>query len=527
MASTKSFLNKLVRTWPALPHLALGAWLASVYIASSGTAWLSDTEMNGANLSTLYIATSLASGAVMLLATFAVPRVRAWTPRTSVALGAGVVAAAGNLLVIAIGPYYLTPVLPYVVIRTLFFAGGIMSGAGLGVIGLRCGQLYGALPPRQVILYAAFSQLVVAASFFIVVGSPGWAPVAGGPSLAGMVSFVGLPLLAGILAALARYLEKPVDPVTYTPSRGALPRSFWKLLAVVFVFSCIVSSVYASVVAVSPIGTTLDGSRLVMLLRMLLALGLACVAAGTEGDKLNFGKVYSVVMVVSVALVACLPLVTVLHTVLSQVVSLASVVFELFLWCTLAFIVFQRRISPIIVFGYGYGAYLLGTGVGWLFGVQVVGSLFTAVGEAFSYMIMALIVLACAFIIFSEREFDRLFAPAEEGVPSLDELLKQDLGADAEQETEAADGPVRKGRFGAAIEDLAEAYQLSPRETDVLRCLAMGYNSSTAADKLHISWNTVRTHTRNVYGKLGVHSQQELIALVDEACSTGSSDSQA
>ena len=40
---------------------------------------------------------------------------------------------------------------------------------------------------------------------------------------------------------------------------------------------------------------------------------------------------------------------------------MASVVFELFLWCTLAFIVYQRRISAVIVFGYGYGAYLLGS----------------------------------------------------------------------------------------------------------------------------------------------------------------------
>ncbi|MFR5091991.1 MAG: helix-turn-helix transcriptional regulator [Adlercreutzia equolifaciens] len=104
----------------------------------------------------------------------------------------------------------------------------------------------------------------------------------------------------------------------------------------------------------------------------------------------------------------------------------------------------------------------------------------------------------------------------EEGAPSLDELLMCDLAADGEG-APREDEPVRKGRFGVAIEALAEAYQLSPRETDVLRCLAMGYNSSTTASKLSISWNTVRTHTRNVYGKLGVHSQQELIALVDDA----------
>ena len=517
MTATRTFLAKLVKAWPALPYLSLGAWLASICIASSGTAWLSDTEVDGANLSSLYIYASLAAGAVLLAATFAAPRVQEALRRPRTAIAAGVLAAAGNALVIAIGPYYLTAYLPAEAIYALFRVGGFCLGAGLGVIALRCAQLYGALPPRQVIAYVAFSQVLVACAFFVVVGSPSWGPVSGGPALAGIVAFVGLPLLAGCMASLSRYSDETVPVSGRVVTRSALPRSFWKLLAVVFVFSCIVSSVYASVVAVSPIGTTLDGSRLVMVARMLLAAALACVAVGTEGDKLNFGKAYSIVMVASVALVACLPLVSVLHTVLAQVVSLASVVFELFLWCTLAFIVYQRRISAVIVFGYGYGAYLLGSGLGWLFGVQALGSLFGAIGESFAYMIMALVVLACAFIIFSEREFDRLFAPAEEDAPSLGDLLRQDLAAGDETDGSAEGEPVRKGRFGVAIDQLATAYQLSPRETDVLRCLAMGYNSSTTASKLSISWNTVRTHTRNIYGKLGVHSHQELIALVDEA----------
>ncbi|MEC4273316.1 LuxR C-terminal-related transcriptional regulator [Adlercreutzia sp. R25] len=517
MAATNTFLAKLVRAWPALPYMALGALLASVYIASSGTAWLSDTEMNGGNLSTLIIASSLAFGAVMLAGTFAAPRVRVGLEKPFAALWGGAMSSAGSLLVILIGPYYFYYLLPGWAIMTLFIFGAVLFGAGLGVVALRCGQLFGALPPRQVILYVAYSQFVVGASFFIVVGSPAWAPVSGGPSLAGILVFVLLPAAAGFLAMLSRYNEQPTQGLERSLSRASLPKSFWKLLAVVFVFSCIVSSVYASSVAISSIDTTLNGSRLVMLVRMVLALALAVVAVGTEGDRLNFGKLYSVVMVVSVALVACLPLVTVLHTVLSQIVSLASVVFELFLWCTLAFIVFQRRVSAVIVFGYGYGAYQLGNGIGWLSGAQALGSLFGAVGEAFAYMIMALIVLACAFVIFSEREFDRLFIPQVEGAPTLDELLMQDLTAERAEEGEGDEPAVKKGRFGVAIEELTETYQLSPRETDVLRCLAMGYNSSTTASKLHISWNTVRTHTRNVYGKLGVHSQQELIALVDEA----------
>ncbi|MFR7403887.1 MAG: helix-turn-helix transcriptional regulator [Coriobacteriaceae bacterium] len=477
------------------------ALLASVYIASSGTAWLSHSETNGGNLSVLTVTTSLSAGGLVVHVRGAPGALVAQRP--TACLWAGAVSSLGALIVILIGPYYLSPVLPYFVIRSLFFIGGVLFGVGLGAIALRCGQLYGALPPRQVILYVAYSQFVVGASFFVVLGSPGRLGSNGAAWRAWLRSAAPV---AGVLASFSRHIgsRRPRSRVTIRAGhcRSVLEASGRRLRVL-----RIASSVYASTVVVSFIETTLSGSRLVMLARMLLALVLAVVAVGTEGDRLNFGKLYSVVMVASVALVACLPLVTVLHTVLAQVVSLSSVVFELFLWCILAFIVFQRRTSAVIVFGYGYGAYQLGNGIGWLFGAQLLGTLFGAVGEAFAYMIMALIVLACAFLIFSEREFDRLFAPGEEGAPSLDELLMRDLAAESEGSARE-DEPVRKGLFGLAIEALAADYQLSPRETDVLRCLAMGYNSSTTASKLSISWNTVRTHTRNVYGKLGVHSQQ-------------------
>lgn len=42
----KGFFEKLVKACPSLPFLALGVWLAWAYITYSGTAWLSDTEMN-------------------------------------------------------------------------------------------------------------------------------------------------------------------------------------------------------------------------------------------------------------------------------------------------------------------------------------------------------------------------------------------------------------------------------------------------------------------------------------------------
>jgi DNA-binding NarL/FixJ family response regulator len=53
---------------------------------------------------------------------------------------------------------------------------------------------------------------------------------------------------------------------------------------------------------------------------------------------------------------------------------------------------------------------------------------------------------------------------------------------------------------------------LTPRETDVLAQLQRRRSNSQIAAELHISIETVRTHARHIYGKLGVGSRRELLA---------------
>jgi DNA-binding NarL/FixJ family response regulator len=54
---------------------------------------------------------------------------------------------------------------------------------------------------------------------------------------------------------------------------------------------------------------------------------------------------------------------------------------------------------------------------------------------------------------------------------------------------------------------------LTPRERQVLACLAEGAGRREAAERLHLSSNTVRTHLQNLMAKLGVHSALEAVAL--------------
>jgi len=57
---------------------------------------------------------------------------------------------------------------------------------------------------------------------------------------------------------------------------------------------------------------------------------------------------------------------------------------------------------------------------------------------------------------------------------------------------------------------------LSEREIEVLRLMAEGYKYKEIAERLVVSINTVRHHTRNVYGKLDANNRTQAIGRAKE-----------
>ena len=49
----------------------------------------------------------------------------------------------------------------------------------------------------------------------------------------------------------------------------------------------------------------------------------------------------------------------------------------------------------------------------------------------------------------------------------------------------------------------------------MVRHLAQGRSKTAIGEKLFISENTVRTYVKNIYGKLDIHSKQQLLDLLD------------
>ena len=84
------------------------------------------------------------------------------------------------------------------------------------------------------------------------------------------------------------------------------------------------------------------------------------------------------------------------------------------------------------------------------------------------------------------------------------------LASRASEQDRRPKDPVR-----SRCERLARIHGLSDREFDVLELLAKGHTRVSVAKRLYVSENTVRVHVKNIYAKLGIHSKQQLIDLVD------------
>lgn len=112
-------------------------------------------------------------------------------------------------------------------------------------------------------------------------------------------------------------------------------------------------------------------------------------------------------------------------------------------------------------------------------------------------MLALLFIVWCSSYVFQDRypnEYDVVLPPAE---------------PDGEDNKPAL--------WQRKIESVIEKYGLTARQQEVFRMLVRGRNAAYIADTFVISNSTAKAHIHNIYRKLDIHSQQELIDLVEES----------
>lgn len=80
----------------------------------------------------------------------------------------------------------------------------------------------------------------------------------------------------------------------------------------------------------------------------------------------------------------------------------------------------------------------------------------------------------------------------------------------------AAGEPTENGdEIPNACAELASQYALTPREHEVLGLLARGRTAAYVGHSLGISQGTAKTHIRSIYHKMDIHTQQDLMDLIE------------
>ena len=146
---------------------------------------------------------------------------------------------------------------------------------------------------------------------------------------------------------------------------------------------------------------------------------------------------------------------------------------------------------PLKISGYAFLANLFAVFAGGLLGVRILSQLKDY------YIISAAVAIAVIFISFII-------------VPWLNENIEKDLRSKLVKTT-AQNKPLEKDISLSA--NLAQKELLTPREIEITELLLQGYTNKQIAGMLHISENTMKTHTRNIYSKLNVANKRELLQL--------------
>ena len=136
--------------------------------------------------------------------------------------------------------------------------------------------------------------------------------------------------------------------------------------------------------------------------------------------------------------------------------------------------------------------------------------------EARGNLPAALLPLERALALAEPEGYVRIFV--DEGPPMarlLYEALSRGIAPDYVRRLLAAvpvSEPERAHTLAPRTHEAEWVEPLSERELEVLQLIAKGLTNQEIASKLFLSLNTVKVHTRTIYGKLGAHHRAEAVA---------------
>ncbi len=282
------------------------------------------------------------------------------------------------------------------------------------------------------------------------------------------------------------------------------------------------------------------GSDTVSVAGMLTGVAAFCIVVFVVQRIPRVSTAFRLVMPVIASLLVFLPFLGEQYNLFFSLVLLGSYYFiALLVTYVVAETAHERRVSPYVLMGAAAALARVCLAValvtGYTFGSLPPGGLFGEAEDTMRYLVVIMAViyaLSLAAVLVSRDRRRRRGAEGAGGeargaargnLPEGGEGAAGGLaagGATGEAPAIAAEGsspaaPTDDAAFDARCARLAERGGLTEREAEILGYLARGRTNAYIATTLFVSENTVRSHVRNLYAKLDVHTRQQLIDLVE------------
>lgn len=255
----------------------------------------------------------------------------------------------------------------------------------------------------------------------------------------------------------------------------------------------------------------------------LVVVGAAFIAiVAKAGDRFNPTFIYRLSLPIMVAGYVAIALLFDSHAAISLlIINVGYEFFDILTWVLFVDASRRRNENALYIFGLGvafmFCGMALGNAASHILDTLVAGRNVQANVVAMAAILCLVIV---AFLVLPEgtvAQLSRREGHAERGEEPTAE--NNDLAESEAKDSAAGDGQADGAATADRIERhcaaVARDFGLTPRESEVIVLLAYGRTLAIIARDLHIAQGTARTHIENIYRKLDVHKQQELIDLVE------------
>lgn len=366
--------------------------------------------------------------------------------------------------------------------------GASLAAIGRGVLSVMVGIACIKLPFKQAGICVSGACFAVHVLRWLLLMAP--------PFLAIALFFVG-PFIA--LALVARYAKPVFDQMRdhESPAQVALtqPSSFLPFGHQLFISLLLFRIAYGYALTLGEV----DGVPPVTTLA-LVPLALVAVFAIFSKKDLNPDTLFQVsfLFVIAGFLLAAVPFEgkgSVVNTLLMSGVGC----FEILIWFILISLGSRNSTGALSVFSWGLSINSIGVVIGANFG-RFTNGYYGVDSPMVSLIAVTLTFLFVAYVVVAMRKFS----------------FKETIAAVLPEHETIAPVEAETSRLDARTDAISAQYGLTARESEVFKLLARGRNGRFIQDELVVSYNTVKAHVKHIYAKLGIHTQQELIDLVEQ-----------